>query len=45
MKEQKKIKGDKNLATTIANHPDFLKMGEKGLKKLRKKIQKQLKLK
>ena len=39
-KELKKLKGGKNLATEVANHPNFLKLGKQGLKKLVNKIQK-----
>ena len=39
-KELKKLKGGKNLATEVANHPNFLKLGKRGLKKLVNKIQK-----
>ena len=39
-KELKKLKGGKNLATKVANHPNFLKVGKRGLKKLVNKIQK-----
>jgi len=39
-RELKKLKGGKNLATKVANHPNFLKLGKRGLKKLVKKIQK-----
>jgi hypothetical protein len=40
-REHKKIKGEKHLATKVANHPNFLKLGERGLKRLVKKIQKE----
>ena len=40
-REPKKLKGEKYLATKIANHPNFLKLSERGLKKLVKKIQKE----
>lgn len=33
------------LAFEVCNHPDFLKCGQNGLKKLAKKIEKQLKKK
>jgi hypothetical protein len=39
-KEHKKPKGGKYLATKVANHPNFLKLGKRGLKKLVKKLQK-----
>jgi hypothetical protein len=39
-KELKKLKGGKNLATEVANHPNFLKLGKRGLKRLVNKIQK-----
>ncbi len=39
-KEHKKLKGEKYLATKVANHPNFLKLGKRGLKKLVKKLQK-----
>jgi len=32
-KELKKLKGAKNLATEVENHPNFLKLGKRGLKK------------
>lgn len=35
----KKIKGGKDLASKVANHPNFLSLGKKSLKKLVKKIQ------
>lgn len=40
-REPKKLKGEKHLATKVANHPNFLKLGERGLKRLVKKIQKE----
>jgi hypothetical protein len=40
-REPKKLKGGKYLACKVANHPNFLKLGERGLKKLVKKIQKE----
>jgi hypothetical protein len=43
-REKKKIKHSAaRLATLISNHPDFLKCGEKGRKKLMKRIIKGLK--
>lgn len=38
-KELKKLKGGKNLASKVSNHPNFLKLGKRGLKRLVKKIQ------
>lgn len=38
MREPKKIKGRKNLAYEIANHPLYLKLGKRSMKKLAKKI-------
>jgi hypothetical protein len=40
-RELKKLKGGKDLATKVSNHPNFLKLSERGLKKLVKKIQKE----
>jgi hypothetical protein len=43
-RESKKIKYSAGrLATLMSNHPDFLKCGEKGRKKLLKRIIKDLK--
>jgi len=38
-KELKKLKGGKTLSTEVANHPNFLKFGKRGLKRLFNKIQ------
>jgi hypothetical protein len=40
-REPKKLKGGKDLAYKVSNHPNFLKLGKRGLKKLVKKIQKE----
>jgi hypothetical protein len=40
-KEYKKLKGGKYLAYKVSNHPNFLKLGKRGLKRLVKKIQKE----
>jgi hypothetical protein len=42
-RERKKMKYSNIIATLMSNHPDFLKCGERGRKKLLKRIQKELK--